>query len=122
MAIGFTKAGASPYALKYFLNGGAGSATRSATQMIADCAAGPLKTLLQEVNAGLTPLGTNGWTNLANSVPLSIYVTPLSVGAAGDCGACGFTGGPNGITGSIQVGNGATSYLVEIRFYPSSVA
>ena len=48
--------------------------------MIADCAAGPLKDLLQRANAGIT---TVTWANLALGKSLSIYVTQNGTSGGG---------------------------------------
>ena len=120
MAIGFTKVTATPYSLKLSLGGGAGTATRSATQLIADCVAGPLKTLLTEVNAGLTMPGVpSGWTSLTSANQFSLYTNNTSASGA-DTVAASFTSGPNALSGVLQTG--AAVAIIELRFHPSSIA
>ena len=119
MAIALTKVAATPYSLKYSLGGGAGTATRTATQILGDCVAGPLKTLLTEVNSGLTIPGVpSGWTSLTSANQFSLYFMPTSA-TGNDTAAVSFTSGPNALTGTLQAGN--VSGIVELRYHPSSM-
>ena len=76
MANSLTKATASPCVLKYtYIADTAANVLKSLTQLLADCAEGPLKNLLRQVgngqNAGVSGLT---WTTLTASALLSIYM------------------------------------------------
>lgn len=117
MAASLVLATATPNALKYTYTG-SGTGSKTATQMIADCAAGPLKTFLSQVNSGLNA-GISGltWAGLLQSMPLSVTSTLTSStgGAVAECLLCGFTTGPNAFQGVSPTADSVTA-IVEVRF------
>jgi len=118
---------ATSYSLKYNVSGANGASTTiTAATLIADAAAGPLKTLLQSVNAGLTVPGVpSGWTSLGTSKQLSVYFTPTSdSGASGGSASVAFTSSPSNNIKAVFVAAGGDTIagVIEIRFYPSNVA
>jgi len=122
MALSVTKAGASQHSLKYFYSGsGSTTTTVTATQLIADCAAGPLKDLLQRANAGIT---TVTWGNLTAGKAVSLYVTPN--GTSGDgTQAVPFVslaaGSPNALVTFLNSVGGTSNGTIELRYFPSQV-
>lgn len=122
MALTVAKAGASQHSLKYFYTGsGSTTTTVTAAQMIADCAAGPLKDLLQRVNAGIT---STTWPNLAASKALSVYVTQNGTSGGGTSVGpfVSFAAGPpNTLTTFLNSADGTVNGIIEIRYFPTQV-
>jgi hypothetical protein len=122
MALSVTKAGASQHSLKYSYTGsGAFTTVVTAAQLIADCAAGPLKDLLQRANAGIT---TVTWGNLGTSKALSIYVTQN--GTSGGGTSVGpfvslAAGVPNELSTFLNSADGTVNGTIELRYHPSQV-
>jgi hypothetical protein len=124
MAVTLTKVAATPYCLKYtWLGTGTDIGAKTAAQLIADCAAGPLKQLLTQVNAGLNA-GVTGltWATLAHSALLSVYLMlEATSGTTTNEISSAFTSGPNTFSINIAVGANTENGYIEIRYFPSSI-
>ncbi len=108
MAAGsFLKLTATPYSLQYIYTGGGSADSLTAATLIADCAAGPLKTFLTQANA----YGT--WISAAFSKVIRVYGTQETGAAANITSVLFTTGGSNGL----QVASaGVCTALIEIVF------
>ena len=124
MAITLTKAAATPSSLKYtWLGTGNDIGTKTASQLIADCAAGPLKSLLTQVNGGLNA-GVSGlnWAGLLHSSLISVYIIlEGSSGALSNEIAAAFNSGANRFDFFCNIGGSTENGTIEIRYIPSSV-
>lgn len=123
MAVTLTKLVASQHSLKYTYAADQGqfASTVTATQMIADCAAGPLKDLLNRANTGIAGVA---WINLLSSKSISLIVTQTST--SGDNSAhvpfVAFSGpAPNVLGINTNSGNGSFNGTIELRYHPSQV-
>ena len=132
-AASFTKISSAPDMLRYYVastDGAVGSLT--ATQLIADCAAGPLKNLLTQLNTAgtwgantATPAGYNPTLNSKLSTTLCSYtINSIGAGASyqyfnnGSANVVAVTGGVRDDT--TVLGN-YTSAILEIRFNHSTI-
>lgn len=110
-----TKKSAASDSLKYeFTAVGADSVLVSAATLLTDCAAGPLKTLLTQVNGGLNA-GVSGltWATLPNSVLLTVSVAVSGAPGAATTPTVTFLASPN----QLQFATGAAvTMTVELRY------
>lgn len=122
MALTVTKAGASQHSLKYAYSGSGSTTTNvTAAQMIADCAAGPLKDLLQRVNSGIT---ATTWGNLTSSKSLSLYVTQNGTSGGGTSVGPFVSlspGTPNVLATFLNSADGTVNGTIELRYFPTQV-
>ena len=117
MATTFSKQSASQYSLKYQVtsDGSSVSAAKTAAQLIADCAAGPLKAFLGNLNAK----SAGAFAAIAGGVSPLISVYNSSNGAGSGIAAADFSFAPNAFTAVGAAGAGVA--IVEIRFHQSSI-
>jgi hypothetical protein len=124
MAVTLTKVAATPYCLKYtWLGTGNDSGSKTAAQLIADCAAGPLKELLTQVSGGLNA-GVTGlnWAGLMHSALVSVYViVEASSGALSSEIGAAFNSGANRFDFFCNIGVSTENGTIEIRYWPSAV-
>lgn len=123
MALTVTKAAASQHSLKYtYAGAGSFTTTVSAAQMISDCAAGPLKDLLNRVNTGITSVT---WANLLTSKAISLYVVAQGTSGVSASAAVPLVvfsiAPPNSLSVFISSGADTVNGMIEIRYHPSQV-
>jgi hypothetical protein len=114
MAATLTKVSAAPHALKYsYVADGSDTVIKTQTQLVADCAAGPLKELLRK---SYSPAA---WTALCEGTLFSVYLTllpPTSTGPVTPNPVAVFdTFGPDNLM-RISIGAAVSRLLVELRF------
>lgn len=135
MAATFTKLASAPDMLRYAVYDAQGaSGFKTATQLIADCQAGPLKTLLTKLNAA-GPWGALGdpvvSPNPAVSPKISVHLASWT-GLFSDAPCGGYTFYYNSTNNILEISGGfggliymsptrATSVIVELRFNHSTV-
>lgn len=125
MASTLTKTSAGPCSLKYLLetnSNGSNLASKTAAQLIADCAAGPLKAFLTQAAAGLNA-GYSGltWAGLDQFPQLSVRIKQN-----GTSGSATSLLAPTFETGATRfqvstIADGSINCYVEIRYWPSAV-
>lgn len=114
---------ASQHMLRYtFVGTGSITLTVTAAQMLLDCAAGPLKDLLNRVNTGVAGVT---WGNLLNSKAISLYV--VSAGTSGGTASAAVplvsfqAGTPNTLTAFLSAGGDTVNGTIEVRYNHSLV-